>query len=64
MRINDLGTQYAYEDIITLVEGAREHLDTIMVPKVTSASDVHFVATLLNQIELKIGLAKRSASSS
>jgi len=58
VRINDLGTQYAYEDIITLVEGAREHLDTIMVPKVTSASDVHFVATLLNQIEMKIGLTK------
>jgi citrate lyase subunit beta/citryl-CoA lyase len=58
VRINDLGTKYAYEDIITIVEGAREHLDTIMVPKVTSASDVHFVATLLNQIEMNIGLAK------
>ncbi len=58
VRVNDLGTQYAYEDIITLVEGAREHLDTIMVPKVTCAADVYFVATLLNQIEMKIGLAK------
>lgn len=58
VRINDLGTKYAYEDIITVVEGAREHLDTIMVPKVTSASDVLFVATLLNQIEMNIGVLK------
>jgi citrate lyase subunit beta/citryl-CoA lyase len=58
VRINDLGTKYAYEDIITLVEGAREHLDTIMIPKVTCAADVQFVATLLNQIEMNIGLTK------
>jgi citrate lyase subunit beta/citryl-CoA lyase len=59
VRINDLTTKYAYEDIITVVEGAREHLDTIMITKVLSANDVHFVATLLNQIEMKIGLKKK-----
>ena len=59
VRINDLSTKYAYEDIITVVEGAGEHLDTIMVPKVLSASDVHFAATLLNQIEQKLGLKRR-----
>lgn len=58
VRINDLGTKYAYEDIITLVTGAREHLDTLMIPKVTCAADVQFVATLLNQIEMNIGLTK------
>ena len=59
VRINDLGTKYAYEDIITVVEGAHEHLDTIMVPKVMCGADVHFAATLLNQIELKLGLKKQ-----
>jgi citrate lyase subunit beta/citryl-CoA lyase len=59
VRINDLTTKYAYEDIITVVEGAREHLDTIMITKVLSANDVYFVATLLSQIEKKIGLTKR-----
>lgn len=58
VRINDLGTQWAYEDIIEIVEQAGEYLDTIMVPKVMSACDVKFVATLLAQIEKKIGLKR------
>ncbi|MBZ8134803.1 CoA ester lyase [Afifella sp. IM 167] len=59
VRINDLTTRYAYEDIIEVVTGAREHLDTIMIPKVITACDVRFVATLLNQIEMNIGLEKK-----
>src|SRR5580698_7256303 len=59
VRINDLTTKYAYEDIITVVEGAREHLDTIMVPKVLNGADIHFAATLLNQIEMKLGMTKQ-----
>ncbi len=58
VRINDLTTKYAYEDIITVVEGAGNHLDTIMVPKVLSGKDVYFAATLLNQIEQKLGLER------
>src|ERR1700726_1358605 len=59
VRINDLSTRYAYQDIITVVEGAGDHLDTIMVPKVVSGADVHFAATLLNQIEQNIGLKRQ-----
>lgn len=59
VRINDLGTQWAYEDIIHVVENAGEHLDTIMLPKAKSASDVQFVDTLLTQIEKKLKLSKR-----
>lgn len=59
VRINDLDTHYAYEDIITVVEGAGENLDTIMVPKVKSACDVLFVDRLLSQIETKLGLKRR-----
>src|SRR6202049_5343628 len=55
VRITDLTTKYAYEDIIAVVEGAGEYLDTIMVPKVVSGKDVYFAATLLNQIEQKLG---------
>src|ERR1700726_3316500 len=55
VRINDLSTKYAYQDIITVVEGAGQNLDTIMVPKVLNGADVHLVATLLNQIEQHIG---------
>lgn len=59
VRINDLGTQWAYEDIISVVEGAHQHLDLIMVPKVMCASDVRFVDTLLSQIEKKLKINKR-----
>ncbi|WP_137920834.1 CoA ester lyase [Hydrogenophaga sp. 2FB] len=59
VRINDLTTEYAYEDIIEVVEGARENLDVIMLPKAMSASDVQFVDKLLSMMEKKLGLRKR-----
>ncbi len=51
MRINGLDIPYCYRDIIEVVEQAGDKLDTILIPKVGSASDVEFVATLLEQIE-------------
>lgn len=59
VRINDLGTQWAFEDIIAVVEGAHAHLDLIMIPKVMRASDVLFVDTLLSQLEKKLGTERR-----
>jgi len=59
VRINDLTTQWAYEDIIHLMENAADKLDVIMVPKVRDARDVLWVDTLLNQIEQKLRLTRR-----
>lgn len=59
VRINGIQTRWAYGDIIEIVSGARENLDTIIVPKVTSARDVWWVDVLLTQIETTIGLGKR-----
>lgn len=59
VRINDVETEYAYQDIIDVVEGAGQVLDVIMIPKVRSARDVHFVETLLNQLERKLKLPRR-----
>jgi citrate lyase subunit beta/citryl-CoA lyase len=59
VRVNDLSTQWAYEDIIHVVEQAGIHLDTIMLPKPKRGSDVLFVDTLLTQIEKKTGLGRR-----
>lgn len=59
VRINDLSTEYAYEDIIEVVEGAGENLDVIMLPKAMNASDVQFVDTLLTMMEKKLGLRRR-----
>lgn len=59
VRINDLSTEYAYEDIIEVVEGAGRHLDTIMMTKVTSAADVLFADRLLTMLEKKLKLERR-----
>lgn len=53
VRINNVDTEYAYEDIIDVVEQAGESLDIIIIPKVKSARDVWFVETLVNEIETK-----------
>lgn len=58
VRINDLETHRAFEDIIAVVEGARENLDVIIIPKVRAAFDVQWVALLLDQIETKLGMEK------
>lgn len=59
VRINDLSTEYAYEDIIEIVEGAGANLDTIMMTKVTSASDILFADRLLAMMEKKLKLPRR-----
>lgn len=59
VRINDLSTEYAYEDIIEIVEGAGRNLDTIMMTKVTSAADVLFADRLLSMMEKKLRLERR-----
>ncbi len=58
VRINDLGTQYAHDDVIEVVEGAGANLDTIMIPKVLDADHVRWVEILLAQLEAKLGLAR------
>ena len=59
VRINDVETQWCYKDIIEVVTGAGENLDTIMIPKVKYAHDVKWVDILLNQIEMELGLKKK-----
>jgi len=57
-RINGLDTPFAYRDIIDVVEQAGECVDVIVIPKVEKAADVQFVALLLSQIEMNMGLKK------
>jgi len=56
VRINDVETEYCHEDIIEVVTGAGHKLDTIMLTKAKSASDVMFVHMMLDQLEAKLGL--------
>lgn len=61
VRVNSLETQYAYRDIIDVVEQAGDNLDVIIVPKVKSAADVYWVDRLLDQIEQRLRLSRRIA---
>lgn len=58
-RINGLDTEFAYRDLIDVVEGAGAHLDLVMLPKASSPADVAFVDTLLTQIEAAGALPHR-----
>lgn len=55
VRVNGLDTHWCYRDVVDVVEAAGQVLDTVLVPKVGSPSDVEFVATLLDQIEWRNG---------
>ncbi len=59
IRINDLETEYAYQDIISIVEEAGEYLDILIIPKVKSARDVWWVDVLLSQIEKRLKRPRR-----
>ncbi|MFW0796036.1 CoA ester lyase [Gordonia sp. CPCC 205515] len=59
VRINGIDTHWAYGDIIEVVTGARDTLDTIIIPKVTAARDVWWVDVLLGQLEKSIGLTRQ-----
>ena len=51
VRINGLDTHYMYRDLIEIVEQAGDKLDTVLVPKAGTVSDVYMVDCLLTQIE-------------
>src|SRR3972149_2858696 len=57
VRIHGLDTHWCYRDVVEVMERAGERLDTLLIPKVGSPSDVEFVATLCSQIEQARGIA-------
>ncbi len=59
VRINDVETEWCHDDIIEVVTGAGDKLDTIMLTKAKSAADVMFVHLLLDQLEQKLKLERR-----
>ena len=58
VRINSIDTQWAADDLKTLVENAGQYIDCIMVPKVQHAHEVMFVDHMLRMIETTVGLEK------
>ncbi|NQU38294.1 MAG: CoA ester lyase, partial [Actinobacteria bacterium] len=55
IRVNDLTTEWTYRDVVTVVEGAGPNLDCIMLPKVQTAEQIHWLDTTLTQIEKVMG---------
>lgn len=56
VRINDSISPYALREMLEVVEGAADHLDTVVLPKVRFAAQVHAVAWVLEQLEMELGL--------
>ena len=56
VRINGLDTHWCYRDVVEVMERAGTRIDTLLIPKVGSPSDVEFVATLCSQVEQALGL--------
>src|ERR1700731_3558246 len=56
VRINQVTSQFAFDDLGEVVGGAGHLLDCIMVPKVRNAGDVAFVDRALLQLETTHGL--------
>jgi len=59
VRINSIDTQWAADDLKTVVEGAGQFIDCIMIPKVQYAHEVLFVEHMLRMIETNTNLDKR-----
>lgn len=59
VRVNDLETEYAYQDIISVVEEAGDYFDILIIPKIKSAKDVWWVDVLLSQIEKRLHRTRR-----
>ncbi len=50
IRVNALDTVWTYQDIIAVIEGAGEHIDTIILPKVGRREDIYAVDALITQL--------------
>jgi citrate lyase subunit beta/citryl-CoA lyase len=51
VRINSPDTHYMYRDLVDIVEEVGDKLDTILLPKAGTASDIYMIDCLLTQIE-------------
>jgi citrate lyase beta subunit len=58
LRINDLAGPFALRDVLRILpEPAAAKLDTLVVPKVESAAQIHYLDQLLNALEQECGRA-------
>jgi citrate lyase subunit beta/citryl-CoA lyase len=58
VRVNGVTTPWFLDDVLEIVGGAGDVLDCLMIPKVETAAQVHFVDQLLTQVERKCGFGR------
>ena len=58
LRINPVDTPYALRDLLEIIPAAGSRLDTVVVPKVESAADLHFVDRVLTSLETEAGIER------
>ena len=58
MRVNDHETEWAVYDMVSMLEGAGNNLDIIIIPKVKKPSDLLFFETMLLSLEKKLKIKK------
>jgi len=56
VRVNGLHTEYAFRDVLAVVEGAGAAIDTIILPKVRRAADVYALERMLGSLEDDVGI--------
>ena len=56
VRINGCDTEWCHEDVIAIVRGAGDRVDSLVVPKVDGVEHVHFLDVLLGQLGSPAGL--------
>ena len=58
VRVNDVTTPWAYQDVIAVIEGAPGAVDSLILPKVSDPGAVVWLDLLLGQLERSLGLAQ------
>lgn len=56
LRINDPAGPFALRDVLEVVPAIGAHLDTLVIPKVESGKQIHFLDQLLTALEREMGL--------
>jgi citrate lyase subunit beta/citryl-CoA lyase len=59
VRVNGVDTRWCFRDILSIVQGARDSLHCIMLPKVQGPGHVAFAHHLLTQLEAELGMHSR-----
>jgi citrate lyase subunit beta/citryl-CoA lyase len=59
VRVNPLDTPWCLDDVLHVLQGAGDRVDTIVLPKAEDAASIHFLHHLLGQLEARLGLERR-----